>query len=175
MCPNTNLLKTYKVFPRIQTFNYTKDLFFLYAYLDPFQELQKPLVVKIDTDYCFAYQPFYIGKGTGAGYRHNQHLSAFKNQRENNKFKVDTFTKLSTNMADAAAKQVHDKPWNFKEFQSGYIVIIKTFEDPKQLLKFEMEMINKIGTQWDKSGPLTNRIKNAYAFNNLDSKRVFDI
>jgi hypothetical protein len=175
MCPNINLLKTYKVFPRVQQFNYLKDLFFLYVYMDPFQELKKPLAINIDNqDYCFAYTPFYIGKGTGAGYRHHQHLAAFKNNTENNKFKVAAFNELSSKMATAAAKQEHDKPWTIKEYQGSYIVIIKTFEDPKQLLKFEMQMINKIGTLWDKTGPLTNRIKNAYAFDNLATKRDFE-
>jgi hypothetical protein len=152
-----------------------KDLFFLYVYLDPFKEFEKPLEVKIGTEtFCFAYEPFYVGKGTGAGYRHNQHISAFTNQRENNQFKVTKFKEISDNMATAAAKKLNDKPWNFKEFQNNYVVILKTFEDPKALLRFEMDLINKLGTVQDRSGTLTNKIKNAYAFDNLQSKRNFD-
>ena len=176
MCPNINLLKTYKVFPRVHNFNYMKDLFFIYVYLDPFKSLDKPLSVRIaGQEFCFAYQPFYLGKGTGAGYRHHQHLSAFKKNTERNTFKVAAFQELTDNMAHAAATQIHDMPWNIKEYQDRYIIILKTFEDPKKLLKFEMEAINLIGTQWDKTGPLANKIKNAYSFDNLDTKRVFDI
>jgi hypothetical protein len=172
MCPNINLLKSYKVYPRKLNFNYMSDKFFIYVYLDPFQPLNKPLKFNINqNEYCFAYMPIYIGKGTGAGYRHNQHIASFVNSSEKNKFKVAAFHMIQENMAAAAAKQENDKPWNWKEYQAQFVVILETFNDPKQLLKFEMEIINKIGRVQDHSGPLTNIIKNAYKFDNLSQGR----
>ena len=173
MCPGINLLKTYKVYPRVHQFNYMKDLFFIYIYLDPFKPYKQPFKVNVQNeDFCFAYEPFYLGKGTGAGYRHNQHLVAFQQGHENNSFKIRAFKTLTDNLAEAAAKQEPDTPWNLKEYKDRYIVILKTFETPEALLKFEMEFINKLGTQMDHKGPLTNKIKNAYKFEKLSSGRL---
>jgi len=170
MCPNIRLLRTYKVYPRQIDFNYLKDKFFIYIYLDPFQEFKRPKQYKIlDKEYCFAFQPIYIGKGTGAGYRQNQHIKTFLSGRENNKLKVESFNLISDKMADAAAKGDHTKPWNWKEYQEGYVIILETFQDPKQLLKYEVELIQGIGTLFDKTGPLVNKIKNAYKFDNLST------
>ncbi len=175
MCPNINLLRTYKVYPRVHQFNYMKDLFFIYVYLDPFRPLERPLSVKIDNEeFCFAYTPFYIGKGTGTGYRHNQHMVAFEKGTERNIFKIQEFQKLKDNMAKAVAMRKKEVPWNIKEFKERYVVILKTFEDPKELLKYEMQLINKIGTLFDHTGPLANRIKNAYKFNNLSSGQILE-
>jgi hypothetical protein len=175
MCPGINLLKTYKVYPRKINFSYTRDNFFIYIYLDPFQELVKAKSYKIDnTEYCFAYMPIYVGKGTGAGYRQNQHLTSFKSGKENNVLKVEAFKRIQEKMADAAAKQDHTKPWNWKEYQDGYIIILETFNNPKKLLSFEIELIQSIGTIFDHSGPLTNKIKNAYKFNNLGTGNIID-
>jgi hypothetical protein len=168
MCPNITLLKTYKVYPRKLEFNYRKDQFFIYVYLNPFKEFKRPKSYKIGKkEFCFAYEPIYIGKGTGAGYRQHQHLTTFLKGREHNRFKKAELEKISKNMADAAAKQEHTKPWNWKEYQEGYVIVLETFENPKQLLKFEMELINKIGTQFDKTGTLANKIKNAWSYDNL--------
>jgi hypothetical protein len=144
------------------------DRFFIYIYLDPFQELVRAKQYSIENkEYCFAYMPIYVGKGTGSGYRQNQHLTAFIAGRENNPYKKEAFTNIHKKMADAAAKGDQSKPWNWKEYQNSYIVILETFNDPKRLLKFEVELIQGIGTIFDKTGPLTNKIKNAYKFNNL--------
>jgi hypothetical protein len=173
MCPNINLLKTYKVYPRKIDFNYMRDKFFIYLYLNPFIEYHQPLEIKVqNNNFCFAYQPIYLGKGTGAGYRHNQHLTAFLSGREQNQFKVQTFKNIADHMANAAAKQEKSKPWNWKEYQSQYIVILETFQNPKELLHFEMAMINAIGVQQDHTGPLANKIKNAYKFDNLSTGRA---
>jgi len=172
MCPNIQLLKTYRVYPRKLEFNYLKDKFFIYIYLDPFQEFQKPKVYNIDQkEYCFAYQPIYVGKGTGSGYRQNQHIKTFLSGRENNKIKVEAFKQIADKMANAAAKGDHTKPWNWKEYQDSYVIILETFFDPKQLLRFEVELIQGIGTIFDKTGPLVNKIKNAYRFDNLSTGR----
>jgi len=168
MCPNINLLKTYKVYPRKLDFKYMTDKFFIYVYLNPFEDLKKPKEYYFDNySYCFAYMPIYIGKGTGSGYRQNQHIKAFRDNREGNQLKVQAFQNLQNKMADAAAKQDHTKPWNWKEYQDSYIIILKTFNDPKQLLKYEMELIQGIGTVFNKTGPLVNKIRNAYKFDNL--------
>jgi len=170
MCPNIALLKTYKVYPRKIEFNYLKDKFFIYIYLNPFVEYKRAKSYKIDNkEFCFAYEPIYIGKGTGAGYRQHQHLTAFLKGRENNSYKTKILDQISDGMAKAAATGDHTKPWNWKEYQTGYIVVLETFNDPKQLLKFEMKLINSIGTIFDHSGPLSNKIKNAYSFENLST------
>lgn len=176
MCPNIHLLKTYKVFPRKLNFNYVTDAFFIYIYLNPFVEFQTPKSYKIgNREFCFAYEPIYVGKGTGAGYRHNQHLSTFIRGNENNSFKVQVFSELQNNLADAASKQERDKPWNFDEYQKQYVVILETFQDPRALLDFEMKLINNIGTLKDQKGPLANKIVNAYKFGNLSGGRQIEL
>jgi len=172
MCPNFNLLKSYRVYPRKIDFNYMRDAFFMYIYLNPFRELKKAKTFSIKgTNYCFAYQPIYIGKGTGAGYRQHQHITSFLSGKENNQYKVTELNSIKKGMADAAAKGDHTKPWNWKEYQDGWVIILKTFTTHQELLKFEMESINTIGTVFDKTGPLTNKIKNAYKFDKLSTGR----
>ncbi len=174
-CPDINLLKSYKVYPSKIDFKYQSYKFFIYVYLDPFQEFPKAMEAKAGEPlktYCFAYAPIYLGKGTGAGYRHNQHLKAFQNKRENNPEKIKAFEKIRDGMAEAAAIQDHTKPWNWKEYQNQYIVILETFEDPKELLKFEMQLIKELGTKWDHSGYLSNKIRNAYKFDKLSPGRI---
>jgi len=176
MCPNFNLLKTYKVYPRRIEFNYMKDKFFVYVYLDPFKELSKAKQYKVQKEtYCFAYEPIYIGKGTGAGYRQHQHITSFLSGKEQNAYKIKALERIRKGMAEAAATNDHTKPWNWKEYQKSYVIVLETFIDPKQLLKFEMELINTIGIQHDRTGPLANKIKNAYSFDNLSAGRDFDL
>jgi hypothetical protein len=161
MCPNINLLKSYKVYPRQTHFNYLKDLYFIYVYLNPFAELKQPMEVKTsEGTFCFAYLPIYVGKGTGSGYRQNQHIQAFLRGNENNILKKAAFEHLKDEMAKAASMGQKDKPWNWKEYQNSYVIILKTFDDPKKLIDFEISLIKQIGTVWDKTGPLTNKIKN---------------
>ncbi len=170
MCPNINLLRSYKVYPSKVDFKYQKYQFFIYMYLNPFKEYITPVSYKAGDpkiEYCFAYEPIYLGKGTGAGYRHNQHLKAYLRDHEGNQFKIQTFKKIQDQMAEAAAKQDTSKPWNWEEYKQSWVKIIQTFDDPRALLKFEMELINQIGTQFDRTGPLANKIKNAYKFDRL--------
>ncbi len=179
-CPNINLLKSYKVYPSKVDFQYQAHKFFIYVYLDPFQEFPTAMIYKAGTpkkEFCFAYQPIYIGKGTGAGYRQNQHLKAFQNKRENNKYKVEAFQKIQEGMANAAAIGDHSKPWNWDEYKKSYIKILETFDSPEELLRFETELIKEIGTQWDNTGPLSNKIRNAFKFNGLSKGPIdaFDL
>jgi hypothetical protein len=165
MCPNLELLRTYKVYPRKIDFNYMKDRFFIYVYLNPFKELTTPLKVRVGSkEFCFAYEPVYLGKGTGAGYRHNQHLTSFKNNKESNQFKIKTFMEIQRGMTQAAVNRDFKYPLNWKDYQDQYIIILETFKTAEQLLRFEVEMIKKIGTQFDGSGPLANKIKNAFRY-----------
>jgi len=169
MCPNFALLRTYKVYPRKIDFNYVKDRFFIYVYLDPFKELTKPLVARAGgKEWCFAYEPIYVGKGTGSGYRQHQHLQSFKNDKENNQFKKTKFQEIQKNMANAVAKNDREKPWNWDEYKVSYIIVLEVFPDARQLLNFEVELIKNIGTKVDNSGPLTNKIRNAYKFDFAD-------
>jgi len=162
MCPNINLLKTYKVYPRKLSFNYMTDRFFVYVYIDPFQPLKKPMAVKVQNKkYCFAFNPIYVGKGTGGGYRQNQHIADFLNNKNHNPKKRELFQKIQEGMADAVAKDAHQMPWNWKEYQNNYIIILETFNTAVDLLNFEVALINQLGTVFDKTGPLGNKIKNA--------------
>ena len=170
MCPNFNLLKTYKIYPRKIDFNYMRDKFFIYVYLNPFKELGKANSYKIKgQEYCFAYEPIYVGKGTGAGYRHNQHITSFLSGKENNQYKVKILNEIKKGMATSVAKGIHTKPWNWKEYQTGWVIVLETFDSHRSLLEFEMELINSIGTQFDKTGTLSNKIKNAYKFDKLST------
>ena len=153
-----------------------KDKFFVYIYLDPFQEFKRAKkYTSGGIEFCFAYTPIYLGKGTGAGYRQHQHLTSFISGKENNKYKIEALQKIKDGMAEAVATGDHTKPWNWKEYQKGYVIVLETFQDPKQLLKFEMELINNIGIKHDKTGTLANKIKNAYAFDNLSQGRDFGL
>ncbi len=170
MCPNINLLRSYKVYPSEINFRYQAHKFFIYVYLNPFIEYPTAMKAKAGSppkEYCFAYEPIYLGKGTASGYRHNQHLKAFQTKREKNIWKIKSFQNIQDKMAEAVATEDHTKPWNWKEYQQEYIIILETFQDPKELLRFEMQMINSFGTQWDNTGPLSNKIKNAYKFDKL--------
>jgi hypothetical protein len=156
-------------------FQYQSYKFFIYVYLDPFQEFPTAYKVKAGNplvEYCFAFAPIYLGKGTGAGYRQNQHLKAFLNKKENNPEKIKAFQKIQDGMADAVAIGDHTVPWNWDEYKSGYIKILEVFQDPKELIDFEMQMIKGLGTQWDNTGYLSNKIKNAYKFDGLSQGRV---
>ncbi len=173
-CPSVNLLRSYKVYPSKVDFQYQSHKFFTYVYLDPFQEFPSVFTVKAGQppkEFCFIYKPIYLGKGTGAGYRQNQHLKAFQGKRENNPMKVKAFQSIQDGMAKAAATGDHSKPWSWDEYKKGYIKILETFENPKELLKFEMQMINGLGTTWDNTGCLSNKIKNANKFDGLSNGR----
>ena len=65
-------------------------------------------------------------------------------------------------MSEAAKNGVFDKPHNWKEYQMNWVIILETFQDPKDLLNFEVTLIKNIGTVYSKKnkGPLVNKIEN---------------
>ena len=80
LCPVKNTLQLYKIFPKIDDFNYMKYQFYIYIYVNPFKPLNKPLKIQTLTnkEHCLAYEPLYVGKASrGFGYRHNNILVLF--------------------------------------------------------------------------------------------------
>ena len=65
-----------------------KNKFYVYVYLDP-RKLGKYYYDGLD--FCFLYEPFYVGKGTG--YRFRKHLSEKKENTTNN-FKFNKIQKI---------------------------------------------------------------------------------
>lgn len=165
-----NLLKLYKIYPKIEDFNYLKYQYYIYIYLNPFKEYKKPKLIKFkvdnkDYEYITMYEPFYIGKASnGGGYRHNQHIQKFKSEQEGNKLKTDYFKELELNFEKAQKKGIFYQPHNWKEFQRDWICILKDFNNPKDLIKFEMSIIKSLGTIYNKKGPLVNKIENSYIY-----------
>jgi len=164
---SNDLIKNYKVYPRIQNFNYLAHRQFLYVYLDPFNcyvDHDKIGVVNLDgrfKKYYFAYEPFYIGKGTGTGYRHNQHIAYFlKNTSVENKETVQKFKEIQKKFNDVMNSKIYG-PGNWNEYQANFVLILDVLErdeDPVNLLRKEMSFVNAIGTIKEGTGPLTNQI-----------------
>ena len=162
-----NILKLYKVFPKIENFNYLRYQYYIYVYLNPFKEYKKPKLVNFKTDknyeFIFAYEPIYIGKAsTGTGYRHNQHIQKFQSNQEHNQLKVKKFKELESGFEKAKKENSIYLPHNWKEYQSNWIVILQEFNNPKDLLNFEVTFIKTLGTEYTKKGPLVNKIENSF-------------
>ena len=161
MCPDLRVLKSFKIFPRMTHFDYTSNRYFVYVYLNPFIELQKGLRYAVNNkEYCFGYKPLYVGKGTGAGYRHNQHIKSWLNKTEKNIYKLKWFGYLEKEMALAKIKKNHDLPWDWNEYRNNFVVVLETFNSPQELLNFEVGLIQTIGTIKNSTGPLVNIISN---------------
>lgn len=162
-CPNGNLLKSYKIYPKLHEFNYMREKFFVYIYLNPFTVYPQPYTVRIQQqEYCMAYEPLYVGKGSGgSGYRQNQHIGSFISAKVQNPIKIKWFKYIETEMQKAERREDTTKPWNWKEYKIDWIQVIRTFNSAESQLQFEVEMIQKIGTRWDSTGPLVNKIKNS--------------
>lgn len=162
-CNNLNLLKLYKIYPKIDNFNYNRYQFYIYIYLDPFKKLEKAfnIIAPDGKKYCSAYEPIYVGKASrGAGYRHNQHIQSFLKNQEHNILKVEKFQEIERNMKKAEKNNSIGVPYNWKEYQLNWIVIHKAFSDAKELLKYEVGLIQSIGTKYRRKGPLVNKIEN---------------
>jgi hypothetical protein len=162
-CNNLNLLRLYKIYPKIDNFNYMRYQFYIYIYLDPFEKLDKPFKIKApdNKDYCSAYTPIYVGKASrGAGYRHNQHIQSYLKNKENNVLKIKKFKEIEKNMAYAKKHNLIGVPHDWKEYQLNWIVIHQSFNDAKKLLDYEVKLIQTLGTQYKRKGPLVNKIEN---------------
>jgi hypothetical protein len=141
----TNCSSIEKVCPRELYFDYTKHNFFIYVYLDPFQEINKKFHVDDNTSFTFKYRPFYIGKGsTGKGFRHNQHLADYINNREKIK------TKDKVNYLEEIKKKMDSntdlhKPSTPEEYKKMWIVILKSVDTHHELVQLEHNLISSLG------------------------------
>lgn len=153
-----------KVRPRVNHFDYTKYQFYVYVYLDPFDEIQSQYrmpghIVE------FAYRPIYIGKATGAGFRHNQHIAEYlkngketeKNQTIHNEVKKKAFKKLENDMKRYGHTNVK-YPRDWKEYQRDWVIVIKALNNQNDLMRYESTLIRTIGTIRRGSGPLVNAL-----------------
>ena len=153
-----------KVRPRINHFDYTKYNFYVYVYLNPFKEIQ--LKYKMPGQYVeFAYEPIYVGKATGAGFRHNQHIAEYlKNGLEqkgtttiHNETKKKAFKELEQNMKTIGASNAK-YPRNWEEYQRDWVIIIKAFSTQQESIRYEGTIIKTIGTIRRATGPLVNAL-----------------
>jgi hypothetical protein len=157
-----NVLKLYKMYPKIDDFNYLRYQFYIYVYLNPFKEYKKPEL--INKEYITKYELLYVGKASnGGGYRHNQHINKFISNQEHNPLKVKAFKELEEGFRKAKQQGSFSLPHDWKEYQNNWIVLLKDFNTSKELMKFEMELINSVGTLYTKKGKqntLVNKIEN---------------
>jgi len=151
-----------KVRPRINHFDYKKYPFYTYVYLNPFKEVD--LKYRLPGQFLeFAYEPFYVGKATGAGFRHNQHIAEYlKTGKEtinhrtiNDPHKRDAFRQLEKDMNQYGSTNVKF-PRDWKEYQRDWIIVIKASSDQSSLVRFEKSVISTIGTLKTGRGPLVN-------------------
>jgi len=157
-----NLLE--KVRPRINHFNYNLYPYYVYVYLNPFKEHQSKY--KLPGSYLeFAYEPLYIGKATGAGFRHNQHIAEYLKtglekkdyQTIHNETKKKKFKELEDNMKKYGPTNAA-LPRNWEEYQKDWIIIIKALNNSHALERFEKDVIKIVGTQRRGTGPLVNAL-----------------
>jgi hypothetical protein len=169
-----------KVVPKINHFIHTNHHYYIYCYLNPFEEVFKTYELLIDkrkTMVNFGYTPIYIGKATGHGFRHNQHIKEFLSGKETkisndksnithtttfNKYKHDMFHIIDTNMKHLQ-KEIEKGvdidpifPTNWKEYQKSWIIILSECSSPDELREVETSIINTIGTIKQNRGPLVN-------------------
>jgi len=163
----TTNLKYDKVSPRVARFDYRKHKYAIYIYLDPFHSGEyeykfkcygKPQTVKS------AYLPVYVGKlENSLQYRMNHHINNFARNIEDsqNQFKKKFFQELERQIEQNKQSGNPDNlmPKSLDEYKNNWIIIIKTFDNPKDLREYERELIKAIGTQYDGSGPLVNKKK----------------
>ena len=160
-------LKYDKVSPRVVRFDYRKHKYAVYMYLDPFHsgnyEYKFKCCGKIQ-NVKTGYLPVYVGKlENSLQYRMNQHVNNFIKdfQDTQNQYKRKFFQELEKQIEDNKQSGNPDNlmPRNLDEYKKHWVVIIKTFDNPKDLREYERELIKAIGTQFDGSGPLTNKKK----------------
>lgn len=151
-----------KVTPRINHFDYKKYHFYLYVYLNPFRKWDKSYSILGETVH-FAFEPIYIGKATGDGYRHNQHIAEYlKNGSEqladgqiHNEVKKRAFAEVEKNMNHATDPHL---PRNWDEYQRDWVIILKGFQTAEELSNAENAFVKIIGNKRRGTGPLTNAL-----------------
>lgn len=153
-----------KVRPRINHYDHNKYPYYVYVYLDPFDERQYKF--RMPGEYLeFAYTPIYIGKATGAGFRHNQHIAEYvKDGREqdgsriiHNQTKKEKFKKLEDDMKRYGHTNVK-LPRNWEEYQRDWVIVIKALKNSDALSRYEATAIKNVGTVRRKTGPLVNAL-----------------
>jgi len=153
-----------KVKPRINYFDYNKYHYYIYVYLDPFE--QKYSSYKVQGQLIeFAFRPVYIGKATNQGFRHNQHIAEYlKNGQESNghqvihnQLKKEYFQLIERNMKLLGHTNVM-LPRNWEEYQRDWVIILKALPDSNSLAVYEKRLISTIGTIRKGTGPLVNAL-----------------
>ena len=165
---NYPYLSFQKVSPKINYFDSKQHTFYLYCYLDPFNENQNEYQLSNGDKIAFGFEPLYIGKASSNhGYRHNQHIAEFlkgmdseeKNSNHvqylttTNLIKMKKFKELETNMKK---NKDPNKPNDWTEYQKNWIIVLKSFDSAKEVIEAEKIYIRDIGTLKLNSGPLTN-------------------
>jgi len=154
-------MKFQKIHPRIDIHNYKEQKFYLYCYLDPFNDTILKYIIN-NQRYVFGYRPLYVGKATGAGYRHNQHLVEFAKSNMDIDDNLKTFPNMWKKQifADLEKKMLMNKnpdlPSNWNEYKDNWIIIMDTANSSEELIEKEKEIINKIGTLRKRTGYLVN-------------------
>lgn len=153
-----------KVSPRINHFDHHQYQFYVYVYLDPFAHVNLKYMVG-QVPYHFAYAPIYIGKATGQGYRHNQHIAEYLkfgseelgSIKIHNELKKKTFANLERNMIKYGNSSTH-LPRNWEEYQRDWVIVLAGYDDQESLVQGEKLLIRSIGTVRKNTGPLVNAI-----------------
>ena len=162
---NLPITKYEKVRPRLHFFDYNIHKFYIYVYLDPFKEKYSKYKLPNGEVIEFMYEPVYVGKGTGAGFRLNQHIAEYlKNGQEENKgikihneLKRRKFKEIENNMLRYGHGNI-DFPREWKEYKKNWIIILGEYGTAQQLEAAERNFIKGIGTQRKGTGPLVNAI-----------------
>lgn len=97
------------------------------------------IYIYIYSDFEFNFQPFYIGKGVGG--RRTQHLRESYNYKDTNRHKCNTIRKI---------KEITK--------EDPIILTLYTNLSPTKANEKEIEVINNIGRDDLKTGPLTNKV-----------------
>jgi len=148
--------------------------YYIYAYINPFKKLDKPVKVEINgKQYIFMYEVFYIGKAvSNSAYRMNQHLAEYlqNKNRLKDKAKYNTFTSIKVNMNKLKKTDEdvikYDLPLTWENYKNNWIIILDKLEyDPledktktkKKLEELEKIWINKLKKYFKLDNFLLNR------------------